>query len=203
MAAKYTCQKDGCTRTFDSERGRSLHETCGHNESTRPWQDPEILHRLYHVEGLGQDEIAERLGCCQAQVSRQMRRNNVSRTTKTEAARSRPASFYTNLSGYECWAECMQDATNRVRVHRLLAVAEWGLDAIEDNHIHHQNNMPFDNRPDNLEVLSPSEHAQTHAKSQDKSRDDRGRFSSEEGAGLVERDAEQRQEAAEAIRGGL
>jgi hypothetical protein len=47
-------------------------------------------------------------------------------------------------------------------VHRLLAIAEHGTDAVAGQHVHHKNGIPFDNRPENLELLSPSEHSKRH-----------------------------------------
>jgi len=46
--------------------------------------------------------------------------------------------------------------------HRLLAVAEWGLDAVRGMDVHHQNNIPWDNRPENLELLTRAEHRREH-----------------------------------------
>jgi len=45
-----------------------------------------------------------------------------------------------------------------VPIHRLVAVAEYGFDAVVDKEIHHKNGMPWDNRPENLEPLSKEEH---------------------------------------------
>jgi len=47
-------------------------------------------------------------------------------------------------------------------VHRLLAVAEFGTEAVKDQHVHHKNEIPWDNRPENLELLTPAEHASHH-----------------------------------------
>jgi len=44
-------------------------------------------------------------------------------------------------------------------IHRLVAVAEYGYDEVVDKHIHHENGVRFDNRPENLTPLSNSEHS--------------------------------------------
>ncbi len=49
-----------------------------------------------------------------------------------------------------------------VAVHRLVAAAEYGTEAIRGKHIHHLNGVPFDNRPSNLSPLTPAEHMQQH-----------------------------------------
>jgi len=46
--------------------------------------------------------------------------------------------------------------------HRLVAVAECGFDEVAGNHVHHKNGWEFDNRPENLEVLTPAKHAEVH-----------------------------------------
>lgn len=46
--------------------------------------------------------------------------------------------------------------------HRLLAIAKYGFDEVCDKHVHHKNNIPWDNRLENIEVLSPSEHVKLH-----------------------------------------
>jgi len=50
-----------------------------------------------------------------------------------------------------------------VLVHRLLAVAEYGYENVCDNVIHHKNGIRWDNRPDNIEVMTRSEHSKLHA----------------------------------------
>lgn len=46
--------------------------------------------------------------------------------------------------------------------HRLQMVAEHGFEELIGKVVHHKNEIPWDNRPDNLELLSPSEHAMVH-----------------------------------------
>lgn len=49
-----------------------------------------------------------------------------------------------------------------IGIHRLLAVAEYGLDAVAGMDVHHKNGIPWDNRPENIELLTRSEHMRTH-----------------------------------------
>jgi len=50
------------------------------------------------------------------------------------------------------------DNCDYVPIHRLVAVAEYGVDEVKEKHIHHKNGVKWDNRPENLEPLSNSEH---------------------------------------------
>lgn len=47
--------------------------------------------------------------------------------------------------------------------HRLLATLLVDeLEELRDKHVHHKNWCPWDNRLDNIEVLTPGEHTATH-----------------------------------------
>lgn len=48
---------------------------------------------------------------------------------------------------------------DRVYVYRLLAVAEHGFDAVCDKVIHHESGIPWDDRPDNIELMEHGEHS--------------------------------------------
>lgn len=47
-------------------------------------------------------------------------------------------------------------------VHRLLAISEYGFEAVAGNHVHHINGHKFDNRPENIEVKSEKQHLADH-----------------------------------------
>jgi hypothetical protein len=69
-------------------------------------------------------------------------------------------------AGYEKWRHSVQyensRVDHRVSVHRLLAVAEYGLDEIAGKSVHHKNGIKWDNRPENIEVMEPGEHISEH-----------------------------------------
>jgi len=50
-----------------------------------------------------------------------------------------------------------------VSVHRLLAVAEFGFDAVCDMEVHHKNGCKRDNRPANIELMTSEEHGRLSA----------------------------------------
>jgi len=73
-----------------------------------------------------------------------------------QKAREEPAALYLN-NGYEV-SSCSLNQADTIQIHRLVAIAEYGFEAVENSHVHHINSIPWDNRPSNLIPLSPSEH---------------------------------------------
>lgn len=139
----------------------------------RPWQDEETLNRLYHGQGLTTREIASRLQCSNGTVSEWLNKHAIPTRENwkagVEAARraNRVERVAQRMlpSGYEYWQSRDPDRTNRiVYVHRLLAVAEYGFDAVAGMDVHHENNIPWDNRPDNIDLLSGEEHGGLHSR---------------------------------------
>lgn len=132
-----------------------------------PHRDSNTLRRLYWEEDLTLREIGDRLGTSGTTVYREMVRRGIPR--RRPGARVKPyASFCTNPhTGYERWNARTDDDEVWVLVHRLLAVAEHGFDEVCDKHVHHRNEIPWDNRPENLEVMTPSEHSRHHARERD------------------------------------
>ena len=81
---------------------------------------------------------------------------------KAAEARGVGCPFHTDDRGYEVWTVWDHPIRRRVLVHRLVAIAEHGVDEVVGKVVHHRNSIPWDNRPENLEVLSRGEHARHH-----------------------------------------
>lgn len=141
----------------------------------KPWQDVEILHRLYWHEEMTQPEIAEELGCGTTSVGKYMRRNDIPRRTMQESyIKNDPNThmpLYPHERGYVGWA----GHGNRVLVHRLLAVAEFGFETMKGMDVHHgspddgPNDLPpceltWANWPGNLELVRNENHQRKHRK---------------------------------------
>lgn len=165
-----------CERSFASNIAVRTHESRSHRDGDASWRDEDTLRELYYGRGLSMSDIAEKLGCTQSTVRCWMERHGIERRGRHETQRKRPAHFRTHERGYEKWVVTGSDSTDVVLVHRLLAVAEYGFEAVRCNDIHHVNRIPWDNRPSNIEVLNPAEHRRLHIDERAPERDARGRF---------------------------
>ena len=74
-------------------------------------------------------------------------------------------------AGYEKWRHAVdydgERVDHRVSHHRLLAVAEFGFDAVAGMAVHHENGLKWDNRIENLSLKTAEEHAELHHKQGD------------------------------------
>ncbi len=61
-----------------------------------------------------------------------------------------------------CGLRDMRKKTKIMLVHRLLAEAYFGKDALRGKIVHHKNGLKTDNRQENLELLTQSNHAEHH-----------------------------------------
>lgn len=123
--------------------------------STHPWQDEQTLRELYVEQEMSTYEIADKLGCHASTVSNWLHKYDIE--TRDRSVAGTPRHSFEN--GYEY----IRSSNDAVRVHRLVAVAEWGFDAVADRDIHHINGVKWDNRPANLAVLNADEHRSLHS----------------------------------------
>jgi len=81
---------------------------------------------------------------------------------KKPGNRSGKAQFRTLPQGYEAWRSWNKDGEELMYVHRLLAISEFGVEEVAGNHVHHKNKIPWDNRPENIEVKNEKQHLGDH-----------------------------------------
>lgn len=70
--------------------------------------------------------------------------------------------FHHDSSGYERWVHTYNGEQAEVSVHRLLAVSEFGFDAVADKQVHHEKPIPWFNTPDNIISLTKRQHLALH-----------------------------------------
>ena len=117
------------------------------------------LRELYWDEGLSLREIADRFGCHHTTVRQYMDRYEIPRRDgggKPEAVSHAPLCQHND--GYEMWVSDHDVAL----VHRLVAVAEHSVEAVRGLHVHHENGIQWDNRPENLVLVTPDQHGRRH-----------------------------------------
>jgi len=147
-----------------------IEETMQETETTHNVYDEsdvtneDVLRNLYHHKKMSMQDVADALGVKRSKVRYQMEKHSVETRTKQEAkliAGGAPT-LRIGSGGYEHFIVSQNNEKSRVEHHRLLAAAMYGFDEVEGKHVHHKNGIPWDNRPENLEVLTPSEHLRKH-----------------------------------------
>jgi hypothetical protein len=95
-------------------------------------------------------ELADVCECAPATVRYYLRHYGLTTGTEQAGAPDRsPVPLRTRRDGYEYW----KPGHRSVLVHRLLAVAEWGFEAVADRIVHHCTEIPWDNRPSQLQLF--------------------------------------------------
>lgn len=123
------------------------------------YKDEKWLRQKYVDEGLSMSQIADVCGCSYGTIYYWMNKCGIDRRKQPQEQLLTP---YTTKDGYVRVDVTMGGEKKAVPIHRLLAVAEHGFDAVKGNDVHHQNEIPWDNRPDNIELLSREDHAGHH-----------------------------------------
>lgn len=151
-----------------SERGT------GTSPADYSYRDEDTLRRLYHGEGLKAEEVASRLNCSSGTVLNWMEKLGVDRRPRGGfRVMKQRVPFGTGGQGYERWELSDLGEKTTIQVHRLVAVAEYGLEEVAGKDVHHKNGIGWDNRPENIEVLDRAEHSSVHAREQSR---DGGKF---------------------------
>lgn len=131
--------------------------------------DATFLKRQYVDEGYSLKQVADEIGCSPKGVHNALIRHCIITPDSSLAPPEQGVDhcpFHTNTDGYEVWtARGESGGSSTVFVHQLLAVAR-GASPEEvfggGYHCHHRNSIGWDNRPENLEVLTHGEHSTRH-----------------------------------------
>lgn len=138
-------------------------EGSGTHEEVLSWRSPGYLRELCYEKGLKTAEIAERCDCSPNVVRYWTDKFGIERPTPNKDATSNPASFSITKRGYAQAQAMTSEGVRQMYIHRLVAIAEFGVDSVKDKIVHHENGIPWDNRPENLSLMTQSEHATHHA----------------------------------------
>lgn len=125
----------------------------------------ELLTELYWGKNLSLPQIGERFGVSKRPVRGWFDKYDIGTRDTSAAARAhglrRQPSFYMT-NGYYIVATEIDGERWYVPVHRLAAVAWFGFDAVAGKIVHHKSGVKWDNREENLELLTQSEHMKLH-----------------------------------------
>lgn len=120
-----------------------------------PFKDEEFARREYVEKGKSLEELGDEYGYTAGAVKYWLKKHGIERRT---AKKDLPPNFRTGKQGYER----IRSDDKGTSIHRLVAVAEWGFDAVKDKVVHHKNGCTFDNRHNNLELMTIGEHNTHH-----------------------------------------
>jgi DNA-binding XRE family transcriptional regulator len=137
---------------------------------SRDYHSQDVLEELYYDEGLTQKEIADKFGVAHQTISRWMNRHGINPgIEKGQFDETNGVNFFTTKEGYEIIAAWNKEAKKmeHVKHHRLLACLSNDLCDVSGKHVHHKNDVKWDNRPANLEIMEPTEHLQRHAQTRE------------------------------------
>jgi transposase len=131
-----------------------------------PFRDEETLRELYWGEGMAIPAVADAVGASETTVKKWMNHYDIDRRDPQKAAgiawRVERTTYAVGTDGYVFCQSRVPEGIRQVYVHRLLAVAKYGFDAVCGKDVHHRNGVRWDNRPKNIEAMTKSEHAKHH-----------------------------------------
>lgn len=151
---------------FGIER-RSRSESLRIYHGKKDYHNQGFLYEKYIEEQMSIPEIAELCDVSVSTIERHLIKNNIPRRSISDGV-----SNYYQQNGfvpfidsdkYNYWHHMYEREYRSVAVHRLLAVAEYGFDEVSGKDVHHKNRIPWDNRPENIELLSKKEHGRLHS----------------------------------------
>jgi len=129
------------------------------------YKDADWLREQYVDEYKSTYDMADECGVAPVTIRKYMDRHSIERRSRGTKPKKK-ASFGMSTLGYERWVGySSNDGSEQERLyhHRLLAVAEYGFDAVCGMDVHHRNGIPWDNRPENIELMTRAEHTKHHS----------------------------------------
>lgn len=133
------------------------------------YKDPNWLREHYHDKDMTMAEMGEKLGENSGTICYWMDKHDIDTYNQGRNKRTPGMNLRVNGNDYlEWWHQEYENSEvvrrETCRVHRLVAVAEYGFDAVAGSVVHHKNGVKWDNRPGNLELMDHGEHSTHHNK---------------------------------------
>jgi len=149
-----------CGREFSSGKSLGAHKSNGHND---PWMDESKLREEYVKNGRTMYDLGEEWGCDPTTVANWLDEYDIQKRHAGDYHRVERVIYTQHEQGYEVWKpSCGESRGKTVFIHRLMAVAKYGYDEVAGKQVHHKNKIPWDNRPENIELMTSTQHAQHH-----------------------------------------
>lgn len=136
----------------------NIQKESAHSTKEGEFKDKEWLRGKYHDENMTLGEIGQLCGVSARNIGYWCEKHGIElRQATHQGPIKNHATYRVNRRGYPEWS-----AKVHYPIHRLLAVSEFGVEAVKENVVHHKNGITWDNRPENIEVVPKSEHWKIH-----------------------------------------
>ena len=131
------------------------------------YKDPDWLREHYHDKDMTMIEMGDKLDVNSGTICYWMNKHDIDTYNQGRNKRTPGMNLRVNGNDYLEWWNQVFDGSGgheleSCRVHRLVAVAKYGFDAVAGKDVHHKNGVKWDNRPENLELMTHGEHSKHH-----------------------------------------
>lgn len=131
------------------------------------YKDPEWLREEYHDNNRTLEDMADEVEMNSGTIWYWMKKHSIETHNQGRNKRTPGMNLHMDPSGHPRWWNHIYENSKVIRreqfpVHRLLAISEFGIEAVKGKDVHHKNGIPWDNRPDNLELMTHGEHSTHH-----------------------------------------